>query len=198
MISAQLYAESYIYAVGGKTRYDQNRRPRATGHCALAAYMWAYERLYMAKLAKVFQAKGIGQITTVGSLQLQVQMVASMIEVADQLALALCLEPPMVDYASFGSSVPAYVDIVHRQRAGGNARYQSQEFSMRDWIHDPAALVHLTSFSFLKAGSSLNSMLALDAMSCDPSRREEARQIEAKAFETVRTRMLGGQRESRE
>lgn len=190
LISAQLFAESFMYAIGGKTGYDKSRKPRASGHCALAAYMWAYERVYMAKLAKVFQAKGIGQITTVGSLQLQIQMVPSMIDMADTLALQNCLEPPMADYEKDGASIPPYSEIVHTPRTGG-AKYEPQSFTVEDWIHNPKALVHLTSFSFMKAAGNLNKMLLFDAISSDPSRKQEAQQIQSEALEAMRKKMLG-------
>lgn len=190
MISAQIYAESYIYAIGGKTGTDQARRPKATGHCALAAYMWAYERVYMAKLAKLFQAKGMGQITTVGSLQLQVQVLPSMVDLADTLALQLCLEAPMADYQKSGLSVPEYVPYEHGPR-NDRAKYPHQDFSVSDWIFNPKALVHLTPFSFLKVGGSLNDLLIVDSNSADPARQAQSLAITKAALERMSHKMLG-------
>jgi hypothetical protein len=187
MISAQLFAESCLYAMGAKTGIDRYRKPIATGHCAMAAYMWAYERAYMSKIAKLFQAKGMGQITTVGSLQLQVQMMPNMIPRADLFAFTYGLEPPMTEVDADWRLSP-YVAYEPLERRDSRS-IATQTMTVDDWIHNPKALVHHSAFSFLKAAGSLHDILASDALSADPATRGEAHRIHAKAAAAVSARI---------
>jgi len=191
LIAANLYAESFIYACGGKTGLDQNRRPRATGHCALAAYMWAYERAYMLKLAKIFQQRGVGQITTIGSLQLQIQMLPNMVDMADTLALSLGLEPPMRPFEALESGVPPYVETLHQRKSSGAGVYQMPSFSEVDWILNPESLIRKTAFSYLKAGGTLGEILQLDALGSEVSKSPEGKLLTGRAIEAAKARLPG-------
>jgi hypothetical protein len=165
LLASNLYAESAIYSCGQKSGEKQRRgqiNDSATGHEALAAYVWAYERAYLAKLVPIFQERQIGKITTVGSLQLQVQMEPSKIEEADQLACSLGLEVPMQPYETQASGVPiSYVKPKHEMVARGS-KDRDPFISSHDWIHNEKALVRWTTFSLLKAFGTIEQMLEID------------------------------------
>jgi hypothetical protein len=163
LISANLCAEAYIYACGQHTKVDRGR-PRATGHCALAAYIWAYERVYLLKLAKIFQQRGIGQVTSIGSLQLQVQMTPARVDEADEVALSLSLDPPMRPYETLESSVPAYREGPYSQKPEASGVHQPPSFPELDWILNPQALLRRTSFTFMKAGGTVKQLLDIEAL----------------------------------
>jgi hypothetical protein len=190
LISAQLYSEAYIYALAAQTGYDENGRPDSMGYDALAAYIWARERIYMLKLAKIFRERSIGQVTTVGSLQLQVLMPAGNVQEADSVALALGLEPPMESYVAMTSERPPYVPHEHTPRPPDQKKHPKLNCTEEQWIFDRKTLLTLSPFSIVKASCSLAELLKLDSLSSDQDRlKAEFAKLSGPAPKTLFTRL---------
>lgn len=185
LLSANLYAESLIYALGGKTKAIA----QSAGYDALAAYIWAYERAHLSKFAKVFQEHGVGAITTVGSLQLQVQMHPDKVPEADAMAMRMGLEPPMRAYEEISTETGPYVEAWHPKKANGAGVEENRAFSVTDWIHNPAGRVAPTSFSWLKYGGTFDQILDLEVMAGDPGKMQESRNICVAAITEGKRRM---------
>jgi len=188
LIAAQLFAESYIYALGGKTKFDRDGQPDSRGFDALSAYLWAYEKVYMLKLAKIFHSRGLGLVTTIGSLQLQVQLPAGNIEEADALSMALGLEPPMESFQKSAMTIPPYVEARHESKNHDSARIELPQISDDQWILDSKARVPWTSFSVIKAGGSLSDLLSIDALAARQERHLETEGHHTRAMQVIGAR----------